>query len=66
MATISLTGLDLSFLKANPLPKRTVKRQRLPVKRSHLAAPMVMGDTNLVPYDRGTFGSRTTPTMSPR
>ncbi|MGH9437456.1 MAG: molybdopterin cofactor-binding domain-containing protein, partial [Terriglobia bacterium] len=26
---------------------------------------MVMGDTGRTPYDRGTFGSRTTPTMSP-
>ena len=26
---------------------------------------MVMGDTDLVPWDAGTFGSRTTPTMSP-
>jgi len=26
---------------------------------------MVMGDTALVPYDMGTFGSRTTPTMGP-
>ncbi|MBS1804184.1 MAG: xanthine dehydrogenase family protein molybdopterin-binding subunit [Acidobacteria bacterium] len=27
---------------------------------------MVMGDTDLVPWDMGTFGSRTTPTMSPQ
>jgi CO/xanthine dehydrogenase Mo-binding subunit len=27
---------------------------------------MVMGDTDLVPWDRGTFGSRTTPTMGPQ
>jgi isoquinoline 1-oxidoreductase len=26
---------------------------------------LVMGDTDLTPYDMGTFGSRTTPTMSP-
>ncbi|HEV2350082.1 MAG TPA: molybdopterin cofactor-binding domain-containing protein [Terriglobia bacterium] len=26
---------------------------------------MVMGDTDLTPYDMGTFGSRTTPTMNP-
>jgi isoquinoline 1-oxidoreductase len=26
---------------------------------------MVMGDTQLVPFDMGTFGSRTTPTMNP-
>ncbi|MGH9803408.1 MAG: molybdopterin cofactor-binding domain-containing protein, partial [Blastocatellia bacterium] len=27
---------------------------------------MVMGDTDLTPYDAGTFGSQTTPGMSPR
>ena len=27
---------------------------------------MVMGDTDLVPWDMGTFGSRTTPTMGPQ
>jgi len=27
---------------------------------------MIMGDTSLTPYDRGTFGSLTTPTMSPQ
>ncbi len=27
---------------------------------------MVMGDTDLVPYDAGTFGSQTTPIMSPQ
>jgi len=26
----------------------------------------VMGDTQLTPYDQGTFGSRTTPTMAPQ
>ena len=27
---------------------------------------MVMGDTDLTPYDMGTFGSRTTPTIAPQ
>ena len=27
---------------------------------------LVMGDTDLTPYDRGTFGSRTTSTMAPQ
>lgn len=27
---------------------------------------LVMGDTNLTPFDMGTFGSRTTPTMAPQ
>lgn len=31
----------------------------------YAAVAMVMGDTDRVPYDRGTFGSRTTPQMVP-
>jgi nicotinate dehydrogenase subunit B len=31
-----------------------------------LKIQMVMGDTQLTPFDMGTFGSRTTPTMSPQ
>jgi CO/xanthine dehydrogenase Mo-binding subunit len=27
---------------------------------------LVLGDTDLTPYDMGTFGSRTTPTMAPQ
>jgi nicotinate dehydrogenase subunit B len=34
----------------------------VPVATIHL----VMGDTDLVPFDAGTFGSRTTPTMAPQ
>ncbi|HLJ49379.1 MAG TPA: molybdopterin cofactor-binding domain-containing protein [Bryobacteraceae bacterium] len=30
------------------------------------AVQLVMGDTDLTPYDMGTFGSRTTPTMAPQ
>jgi len=30
------------------------------------AIRMVMGDTDLTPFDMGTFGSRTTPTMAPQ
>jgi nicotinate dehydrogenase subunit B len=33
---------------------------RVPVEKIQ----MVMGDTQLTPYDRGTFGSRTTPEMN--
>jgi isoquinoline 1-oxidoreductase len=31
-----------------------------------LSIQLVMGDTELVPFDMGTFGSRTTPTMAPQ
>jgi len=30
------------------------------------AIQLIMGDTSLTPYDMGTFGSRTTPTMGPQ
>ena len=30
------------------------------------AITMIMGDTDLTPWDMGTFGSRTTPTMGPQ
>jgi isoquinoline 1-oxidoreductase len=35
---------------------------RVPIESLEL----IMGDTDLTPYDRGTFGSRTTPTMGPQ
>jgi nicotinate dehydrogenase subunit B len=35
---------------------------RVPIE----AIELTMGDTQLTPYDRGTFGSLTTPTMSPK
>ena len=35
---------------------------RVPLGSIHLT----MGDTDLTPYDMGTFGSRTTPTMAPQ
>ena len=35
---------------------------RVPLESVH----MVMGDTELTPFDMGTFGSRTTPTMAPQ
>ena len=33
---------------------------------SHASVRLVMGDTGLTPWDAGTFGSRTTPTMAPQ
>lgn len=43
---VSLSGLDLSFMKANPLPKRksAPKRVDFTAKRSDLSAPMFMAD----------------------
>lgn len=45
--TISLSGLDLSFMKENPLPKkrgRPKKKVDFSAKRSDLALPSLMGD----------------------
>jgi isoquinoline 1-oxidoreductase len=42
------------------LTQAVAEELRAPIESIRL----VMADTDLVPYDRGTFGSRTTPTMS--
>ena len=44
------------------LAQQVAEELRVPVA----AIAMVMGDTDLTPWDMGTFGSRTTPTMGPR
>jgi len=44
------------------LTQQVAEELRAPVESIHL----VMGDTALTPYDRGTFGSLTTPTMGPQ
>jgi len=42
---ICLSGLDLSFMRANPLPPRPPRRaEPAPDRRSHLASPYHMGD----------------------
>jgi isoquinoline 1-oxidoreductase len=42
------------------LSQAVAEELRLPIEKIEL----VMGDTQLTPYDMGTFGSRTTPTMN--
>ncbi len=44
------------------LAQAVAEELHLPIE----AISMVMADTDLVPYDQGTFGSRSTPTMSPQ
>ncbi len=44
------------------LSQAVAEELRVPIGSVH----MVMGDTDLTPYDMGTFGSRTTPTMVPQ
>jgi len=44
------------------LTQQVSEELRIPPASIHL----IMGDTALVPYDMGTFGSRTTPTMGPQ
>lgn len=43
------------------LTQAVAEELRLPME----AIELVMGDTDRVPFDQGTFGSRTTPTMTP-
>ncbi len=43
------------------LTQAVAEELRLPMD----AIELVMGDTDRVPFDQGTFGSRTTPTMAP-
>ena len=42
------------------------RRRRAQICQSIDAVKLVMGDTDHVPFDMGTFGSRTTPTMVPQ
>ena len=42
------------------LSQGVAEELRLPIEKIE----MVMGDTQLTPFDMGTFGSRTTPTMN--
>jgi CO/xanthine dehydrogenase Mo-binding subunit len=44
------------------LSQQVAEELRVPVE----SIDLVMGDTDRVPYDMGTFGSRTTPTMGPQ
>jgi nicotinate dehydrogenase subunit B len=44
------------------LTQAVAEELHVPVSMIHL----VMGDTDLTPFDMGTFGSRTTPTMAPQ
>jgi isoquinoline 1-oxidoreductase len=44
------------------LAQQVAEELSVPVGAIH----MVMGDTDLTPWDAGTFGSRTTPTMGPQ
>lgn len=44
------------------LAQAVAEELHVPVSIIHL----VMGDTDLTPFDMGTFGSRTTPTMAPQ
>ena len=44
------------------LAQQVAEELRVPLTSVRL----IMGDTELTPYDMGTFGSRTTPTMAPQ
>src|SRR5687767_10442935 len=44
------------------LAQAVAEELRVPLERVRV----ILGDTALAPYDAGTFGSRTTPSMAPR
>jgi isoquinoline 1-oxidoreductase len=44
------------------LAQAVAEELHVPISTVHL----IMGDTDLTPFDMGTFGSRTTPTMAPQ
>jgi isoquinoline 1-oxidoreductase len=53
--------VDVGQNSRTSLSQVVAEELRVPVG----SVQMVMGDTDLVPFDMGTFGSRTTPTMAP-
>src|SRR5438105_4512014 len=44
------------------LSQQVAEELQVPIQ----SVKLIMGDTDLTPYDRGTFGSRTTPHMGPQ
>jgi nicotinate dehydrogenase subunit B len=54
--------VDVGQGSRTELTQVVAEELRIPVA----SVRMVMGDTDLVPYDMGTFGSQTTPQMVPR
>ncbi len=58
-----LTGkVEVGQNARTSLTQAVADELRIPVS----SIQMIMGDTDLVPFDAGTFGSRTTPTMAPQ
>jgi isoquinoline 1-oxidoreductase len=53
--------VDVGQNSRTALTQAVAEELRVPVA----SIRFVMGDTDLTPYDMGTFGSRTTPTMNP-
>ena len=62
-AVTAFTGkVELGQNIRTSLTQAVAEELRVPLRLVRL----VMGDTDKVPFDMGTFGSRTTPTMSPQ
>jgi isoquinoline 1-oxidoreductase len=62
MVTVFTGKAELGQNIRTSLSQQIAEELRVPLSRVLL----VMADTDLTPYDRGTFGSRTTPTMGPQ
>ncbi|MBI3923308.1 MAG: xanthine dehydrogenase family protein molybdopterin-binding subunit [Armatimonadetes bacterium] len=62
VATVYTGKVELGQNIRTSLAQAVAEELRVPPK----SVQLVMGDTDLVPFDMGTFGSLTTPTMSPQ
>ena len=60
--TASTGKVEVGQNARTSLAQAVADELRMPVS----SVVMVMGDTDRVPFDMGTFGSRTTPTMAPQ
>lgn len=60
--TVSTGKVEMGQNIRTSLAQQVAEELRVPID----SITMVMGDTALVPWDMGTFGSRTTPTMGPQ
>src|SRR6267142_3691720 len=61
-ATVYTGKVEMGQNIRTSLSQAVAEELSVPIAMVHL----VMGDTDLTPFDMGTFGSRTTPTMAPQ
>lgn len=62
IATVYTGKVEVGQNARTSLSQAVAEELRIPLA----SVKMVMGDTDLCPFDQGTFGSRTTPAMAPQ